>query len=130
MAEWIYTKDRMPNDYELKWVAVHNSHYNCNDLKKAYYSTVYKIWYDVYDDELLDTTENVYAWKNYEEPPVPEYRGQTLSWNLEEGKFTYVENGYRVEKVEIAYGWRKYTAEPLKFVFNHTLYRKIKEIRK
>lgn len=75
MAEWNYTKDCMPNDYELKWVAVHNNHYNCNDLKKAYYSVVYKIWYNEYDDELLYPTENVYAWKNYEEPHVPEYRG-------------------------------------------------------
>lgn len=33
MAEWIYNKKRLPNDCELKWVAVHNSHYNCNDLK-------------------------------------------------------------------------------------------------
>lgn len=52
-----------------------------------------------------------------------------MNWILEEGKFTYIENGYRVEMVEIAYGWRKYTAEPLKFVFNHTLYKKIKRIR-
>jgi len=27
--------------------------------------------------------------------------------NLEEGKFTYIENGYRIEKVEIAYGCLK-----------------------
>lgn len=53
-----------------------------------------------------------------------------MSWIFEEGKFTYIENGYRVEMVEIAYAWRKYTTEPLKFVFNHTLYKKIKEIRK
>lgn len=47
----------------------------------------------------------------------------------EEGKFTYTENGYRVEMVEVAYAWRKYTAEPLKFVFNHTLYNKLKRIK-
>lgn len=52
-----------------------------------------------------------------------------MNWILEEGKFTYIENGYRVEMVEIAYGWRKYTTEPLKFIFNHTLYNKIKRIR-
>lgn len=52
-----------------------------------------------------------------------------MNWILEEGKFTFVEFGYRVEMVEIAYGWRKYTAEPLKFIFNHTLYNKIKRIK-
>lgn len=52
-----------------------------------------------------------------------------MSWILEEGKFTYIENGYRIEKAEVAYGWRKYTEEPLKFVFNHTLYNKIKRIK-
>lgn len=59
-----------------------------------------------------------------------------MNWILEEGKFTYIENGYRVEKVEIAYGWRKiYRGAveihlvPLKFIFNHTLYNKIKRIR-
>lgn len=53
-----------------------------------------------------------------------------MGWILEEGKFTYIEKGYRVEKVEVAYAWRKYTDELLKVVFNHTLYRKIKELRK
>lgn len=52
-----------------------------------------------------------------------------MNWILEEGKFTFVEFGYRVEKVEIAYGWRKYTDEPLKITFNHTLYNKIKMIK-
>lgn len=52
-----------------------------------------------------------------------------MSWIIEEGKFTYDEFGYRVEMVEVAYGWRKYTTEPLKFVFNHTLYKKIKRIK-
>ena len=52
-----------------------------------------------------------------------------MSWIIEEGNITYIENGYRVEKVEVAYGWRKYTTEPLKFVFNHTLYNKFKRIK-
>lgn len=50
-------------------------------------------------------------------------------WDIPEGKITYIENGYRVEMVEVAYGRRKYTDATLKFVFNHTLYRKIKRIR-
>lgn len=53
-----------------------------------------------------------------------------MNWILEEGKFTFVEFGYRVEKVEIAYGWRKYTEETLKITFNHTLYNKFKRIKK
>lgn len=52
-----------------------------------------------------------------------------MSWILEEGKFTFVEFDYRVEKVEVAYGRRKYTEETLKIAFNHTLYNKIKRIR-
>ena len=52
-----------------------------------------------------------------------------MSWFLEEGKFTYIENGYRVEKIEVSYGRRKYTEKTLKIIFNHTLYRKIKQLR-
>lgn len=52
-----------------------------------------------------------------------------MSWFLEEGKFTYIENGYRIDKVEVAYAWRKYTTGLLKIVFNHTLYNKIKRIK-
>lgn len=75
MAEWNYTKDRMPIDHRLKWVAVHDNHYNCNYLKNGYYSLGYKMWLTESDHDLLYPTENVYAWKNYEEPHVPEYRG-------------------------------------------------------
>ncbi|MCQ2209715.1 MAG: hypothetical protein MJZ34_05435 [Paludibacteraceae bacterium] len=48
-------------------------------------------------------------------------------WIFEEGKITYVEFGHRIEKVEVAYAW--HIAEPLKFLFNHTLYNKIKRIK-
>ena len=50
-----------------------------------------------------------------------------MSWNPEEGKITFIENGYRIEKVEVAHGWRKYTEGLLKFVFNHTPITKLKE---
>lgn len=53
----------------------------------------------------------------------------SFPWILEEGKITYIENGYRVEKVEVAYGYRKYTDETLKIIFNHTLMNKIKQLR-
>lgn len=52
-----------------------------------------------------------------------------MGWDLEEGRITYMETGYRVEKVEVAHGWRRYTGWAMKFVFNHTLYRKLRRIR-
>lgn len=35
MGEWNYTKDCIPINSRLKWVAVHDNHYNCNYLKRA-----------------------------------------------------------------------------------------------
>lgn len=58
-----------------------------------------------------------------------EFRAFATGWYLEEGRFTYMESGYRAEKVEVAYGWWKYTGWAMKFVFNHTLYRKLRRIR-
>lgn len=74
MAEWIYTKDRLPDmGGELKWVAVHNTRFNTNELDKAYYSPVTGKWYDETDYEMLDN-ETVYAWRDPEEPLLPVYK--------------------------------------------------------
>lgn len=74
MAEWIYTKERLPEwGGELKWVAVHNTRTNYNDLTKAYYSPVTNKWYDECDYEMLDN-ETVYAWRDIEEPLIPVYK--------------------------------------------------------
>lgn len=73
MAEWIYTKDHLPDDYGLKWVAVHNTRSNSNELAKAYHSPVTNKWYDDCDYEMLDI-ETVYAWREIEEPLLPVYK--------------------------------------------------------
>lgn len=76
MAEWIYTKDRLPDDCEgFKWVAVHYKHGNCNEVKVATYSHLSNCWYDEYSNELPLDPEDIYAWKDYEKPSAPEYRG-------------------------------------------------------
>lgn len=73
MAEWIYTKDRLPDDVHLKWIAIHNTKTNYNNLDKAYYSPVTNKWYDESNYEMLPD-ETVYAWRKIEEPLLPVYK--------------------------------------------------------
>lgn len=74
MTEWNYTKDCMPDDVHLKWVAIHNNRSNHNNLDKAYYSPVTNKWYDESNYEMLPD-ETVYAWRDIEEPLLPVYKG-------------------------------------------------------
>ena len=73
MAEWNYTKECMPDDVHLKWVAIHNNRSGCGGLGGACCSPVAGAWCGGGGYEMLPD-ETVYAWREIEEPLLPVYK--------------------------------------------------------